>query len=348
METNEIINQFLGTISHELRIPLSIVKAAIHNLAEGVVGPVSKQQQEILKVASRNIGRLERLINDLLDLSRLEAGKIHWQAETVETASWLKETAAGFSISARHKGVQLKVRVPTHLPPLFADRDRLTQVLHNLLDNALRFAKSKVVVSAGLTKASGLLVVTVQDDGGGIAKEDQAKLFNKFQQLHRPRGGAGYQGTGLGLSIAKEIVDHMEGKIGVESERGKGAAFSFTVPIQDEKKQFQSQLQEALVRAQENRTPLAVLSLAIKNRQGVETVRQKFRRGLLRETDQFFYLPDKGQVIVLAENDRRGAEALRRRIAQATATKAIGLSLYPDDSLDPEILLEKATPRLNP
>ncbi len=220
---------FLFTVSHELRTPLAIVKAFLGNLQAGTGGTLNEKQSEIVDATVRNVNRLTRLINDLLDFSRLESGKAKINRKACSVISLLKESLDSFQEKAKAHGITLQAMLPENLPPLYVDGDMIIQVLFNLLDNAFRFAKSKVELSCCLKDSN--LEIAVFDDGEGIAPGGLDLLFNKFQQINRPSGGAGYKGTGLGLAVCKEIIRLHQGKIWAESEVGRGTSFHFTLPL---------------------------------------------------------------------------------------------------------------------
>ncbi len=221
--------EFIFTVSHELRTPLSIVKAFLGNLQAGTAGMLNEKQTEILETSVRNVNRLTRLINDLLDVSRLESGKAKINRKASHLPSLLQEILDNFQEKSKASHIQLVRNLLSTLPTLYIDPDMIVQVVFNLLDNAFRFAKNKVELKTLLHERE--LEVIVSDDGEGISKEDLLLLFNKFQQIDRPIGGAGYKGTGLGLVICKEIVQLHQGKIWAESEVGQGTHFHFTLPL---------------------------------------------------------------------------------------------------------------------
>lgn len=221
--------EFIFTVSHELRTPLSIVKAFLGNLQAGTAGELNEKQSELLETCIRNVNRLTRLINDILDFSRLESGKAKINRKASAIVPLLEETLDNFKEKAKTLSVQLLRELPRNLDTLYIDPDMIVQVVFNLLDNAFRFAKSQVKLSCEL-KGDNLEII-IADDGQGISEEGLLLLFNKFQQIDRPMGGAGYKGTGLGLVICKEIIHLHQGKIWAESKRGAGASFHFTLPL---------------------------------------------------------------------------------------------------------------------
>lgn len=246
----KVKDEFISTVSHELRTPLSIIKEAVSNLKDGLAGPLTKEQTEVIDIANRNAYRLSRIINDILDLSRLQSGKAKIHPITVDMAQLIEETIQNFKTITQAKKIHLKIETPKTLPPILCDGSLIERVLSNLLDNAIRFSKSEVVVKAVLIQqmtsfedkkqnvaqddlaiTPALIQITVCDDGPGIAKEDIKSLFNKFHQIHRPMGGTGYKGTGIGLVISKEIIELHRGKISVESVLGKGSQFHFSLPV---------------------------------------------------------------------------------------------------------------------
>ncbi|MBI4424292.1 MAG: response regulator [Elusimicrobia bacterium] len=245
---DQLKDELMSTVSHELRSPLTVIKAAIANLYEGFAGPVEESQMKLIALAHRNVERLAKIINNLLDLSRLESDQMRVEKETVDLGALAREAVQSYQLASGEKGVRVDLRLPVDLPAVFADPDLVTQVLNNLLDNAVRFAHSSVTVSAeavpslagppggggGRAKAAVAdrpgVRITVADDGRGIPPDQRGQLFNKFVQVGRPPGGGGYKGTGLGLAICKEIVTRHDGRIWVESEVGRGARFHMVLP----------------------------------------------------------------------------------------------------------------------
>ena len=219
-------DELVGTVSHELRTPLTIVKGAIDNLREGICGPVEGKQKEVVELAHRNVERLARMINNLLDLSRLESGSARANKKPTDLSGVAKEVLDGFGY-ADTRGIKIDSRLDG-VPPVEADAEMMAQVITNLLDNAVRFARARVAVN--VTPEGGSVRVEVVDDGPGIPEDKIKDLFNKFTQLNRKAGG-GYKGTGLGLAICKEIMTLHGTKIDVASVVGAGTRFSFALPV---------------------------------------------------------------------------------------------------------------------
>ena len=190
-------------------------------------------QEQFLSIAQRNLKRLSALINDLLDLSKLEAGKMEVRRKRMAVNNVIQEVIDSLNNWARSKNITLEKRIEDMLPDVEIDPDRLAQVLTNLVGNAVKFTPNdgKITLEAKLSDGKKELEVSVKDTGIGIAPEDLPKIFSKFYQCGGERMISDVNGTGIGLSIAKEIVELHGGKIWVESEKGQGARFIFTIPL---------------------------------------------------------------------------------------------------------------------
>ncbi len=228
-ELDVLKDKFIDTVSHELRTPLTIVRTAVDTLRGGVAGALSPKQQEVSELCSRNILRLNKMINNLLQISRLESGRVRSRLERVDLRPLLADLEANVRMIGRAGGREISIHVdaPPSLPKVRADCEMIAEVLYNLLDNAARFARSSVRVK--VRRESGGVRVDVVDDGPGIPPDRIPLIFDKFYQVERSVGG-GYKGTGLGLAICKEIMTMHGSEIAVASEPGKGADFHFFLP----------------------------------------------------------------------------------------------------------------------
>ncbi len=227
-------DDFVSTISHELRTPLTAIKEGINIVSDGSAGEINNEQQEFLGIAKRNVDRLARLINEILDFQKFESGKMAYNISENDILSVVKEVSESMSVVASSKGLLLKLDLQEGLPKIKFDRDKITQVLTNLVNNAIKFTKEGQVTISVKT-GNNIVQVSVRDTGPGIRGEDLAKLFQKFVQLEslsdRKTGG-----TGLGLAISKDIIEDHRGKIWAESESGKGSVFSFILPIEERRR----------------------------------------------------------------------------------------------------------------
>jgi signal transduction histidine kinase len=222
-------SEFLNITSHELRTPLTSIKGSLSLLASGVMGTIELASMKLIKIAEIETDRMIRLINDLLDLAKIEAGKLPLACAWLSWEETLAKTTEGLMGLAHKANVRIEVS-PVQSLEVYMDRDRVQQVLTNLLSNAIKFspAGSAVTVSTGYTR-TGQLLVNVRDQGPGISEEDRELIFHKFRQGATVESPL-VKGTGLGLAIAKALVEEHGGEIGVESELGKGSAFWFTLP----------------------------------------------------------------------------------------------------------------------
>jgi PAS domain S-box-containing protein len=222
-------SDFVSVVSHELRTPLAISKEAISLILREKVGPISEKQKEVINIAGSNVDRLGVLINDILDSQKIEFGNMQLNKENIDIVKTIEESWEGWQLSAASKKIQLLLSAPKQ--PLFSylDKKRITQILSNLISNAVKFTPEGGSVEVGVKEKGEMVEISVKDTGPGIVKEDIPKLFQKFQQLKRTYK-PGLQGTGLGLSIAKSLVELHQGKIWVTSALNQGAIFTFVIP----------------------------------------------------------------------------------------------------------------------
>jgi len=225
---NQMKSDFVSIVSHELRTPLTIIKEGISITLDGILGRVSKEQQDMLTTAKDNIDRLVRIVNDLLDISKIEAGKLEFKREFVDMASLVKQVISTFELKVKEKGLDLKTTFLKENIGVYADKDKIIQAFTNLIGNALKFTK-KGYVEISVKELEDMVECSVIDTGRGMPKEALSKVFNKFQQFGAVPGGK-EKGTGLGLSITKGIIEMHKGDIFVESKFGEGTKFTFTLP----------------------------------------------------------------------------------------------------------------------
>ena len=227
-EVDRMKSEFISTVSHELRTPLTSIKGSLSLLLDGSV-PLDEEATELLQVSKRNADRLVRLVNDILDISKIEAGRLELNLQPLPPDRLCADSVAGIDGFAKKVGVSVRQELAAGLPAVLGDPDRIVQVLTNLLSNALKFSPrgEEVVLRAELV--AGCVRFEVKDDGPGIPAEFRSKLFTQFAQSDR--GRREQEGTGLGLAICRALVLGHAGEIWVASEPGHGASFFFTLPV---------------------------------------------------------------------------------------------------------------------
>ena len=225
---DELKSEFISTVSHELRTPLTSIGGYVKLIASGDAGPITDTQKEFLTIIDTNVIRLTNLINDILDVEKMESGKVQLVKAPQNLWGILKECRDTVGVMAAEKMLDLRFRVPDGIPPVLGDRSRLVQIFMNLLSNAIKYTQ-KGFVEIAVEKHDFAVVVRVIDSGPGITQEDQEMLFQKF---YRTRAGllSNEQGTGLGLVIARGLIEAHGGRITVEGEPGTGTTFTVSLP----------------------------------------------------------------------------------------------------------------------
>jgi two-component system, OmpR family, phosphate regulon sensor histidine kinase PhoR len=245
LETSQ--REFVSNVSHELRNPLASIKALVETLEDGALER-REMALDLLRRIHQDVDRMDHLVNDLLELSRLESGQLPLQRQPLDLAPVVEDVWAHFAPAARERSISLEVALPPHLPPVLADADRVRQVLINLVENSLKFTPEhgRITVSArrkpgppaqpdppkGTAETGGMNVglveILVEDTGAGISQEDLAHIFERFYKVDRSRHAGG---TGLGLAIVKQIVEAHQGEVWARSQEGTGSTFGFTLPV---------------------------------------------------------------------------------------------------------------------
>jgi len=226
----EAKSAFLAHMSHELRTPLNAIIGFSDLLLGGVAGEINSQQNQCLEDILSSGKHLLSLINDILDLSKVEAGKIDIRPESLRLADVVDDAVTTVRTMLNDSRHELAITIAEDLPPVYGDRNRLKQILLNLLSNAIKFTPDGGKLYLETNRKGNVCQVSMVDNGIGIRQEDQTFIFEPFIQLDtQPRERK--QGTGLGLALTRQLVELLGGKIWVESEYGKGSRFSFTIPL---------------------------------------------------------------------------------------------------------------------
>ncbi len=228
-ELDKLKTDFLVTISHELLTPLTSIKALAYNLVHGVVGELDPKKKEYAQIIREDADRLEEILREILNFSKLEAGKISLKQEALDIVTVIAKVTRAMVPIASQKGLTLLSRPQSGLSQGWVDRSRLEEILTNLIENAIKFTPAGGKIEIQSLQDGDYLAIKVKDTGMGIPQEHLDKVFSQFMQFHREYG-PGAQGVGLGLAIVKKLVELHGGTISVESEIQKGTSFSFTLP----------------------------------------------------------------------------------------------------------------------
>jgi len=226
-QTENMRRQLIGDVSHELRTPLTAIKGSMEGLIDGVLPATPETFQNIYREADR----LQRLVADLQELSRVEAGAISLKLESCDIDMLIQSVTQRLQPQFDEKGITLALEIPSKLPQVLADEDRISQVLINLLGNSLQYTPENGRVTLAVQRMGKDLQISIQDTGMGIPAEHLSHLFTRFYRVDKSRSRAG-GGSGIGLTIAKHLVEAHGSRIWAESEgTGKGSTFTFTLPI---------------------------------------------------------------------------------------------------------------------
>ena len=370
---DQMKSEFVSVASHELRTPLAAIKNAVQLILKGKTGEINEAQTKFLAMAERNIDRLTNILNDLLNLSRIESGKMDMRLEDLDLKDLIEGTVASLKPQADVKSIQLESRISEGLPLVYGDRGKTEQILINLMGNALKFTPEggQVLITAephpahSEDKSIQRVSVSVKDTGIGIPKEHLEAVFEKFFQvegsLHRSVGG-----TGLGLAITKGLVETLNGKIWVESEVGKGSAFTFTLAVaQKERREpyFRLTFDRAFQRAQSNHTPLTLFLMGVFDQRSdiaenhFDQLEERVKKCFCRKSDQVLKREREKLFVAICEADRNGAQVIQGRIKEEfrgdpskdsnqSLPVKIGFATYPDDGLSKRELFRKAKEEL--
>jgi two-component system CheB/CheR fusion protein len=362
---------FTSKVSHELRTPLTAMKEGIALVLDGLAGDINEEQKELLGIAKKNVDRLTRLINDVLDFQKLDSGKMKFNLEANDVNQIVNDVYKIMVLPSKNGEPDFLLELDENLPKARFDSDKITQVLTNLVNNAMKFTE-KGNITIKTSKTEDAVQVSVYDTGCGIRKEDLPKLFDSFAQL----GNGGQRktgGTGLGLIISKEIVEQHGGRIWVESEPGRGSKFMFTIPICCSEGLLKKYINDGIRQASKNDTKMSLILISIADFDKLEQklphekitstlkdieaiLDNDLSRGRSKPnqvTDTVFRFSNE-IFIVLAKCGKENIPVVKERLEQKLdeylADKNLadkiklffGCVTYPDDAVTSEELIKKA------
>jgi len=359
---NRMKSEFVSVVSHEIRTPLTTMKEFIALLLDEIPGKINKEQQEFLSIINESINRLTRLINNMLDISRIESGMVELNRREININTLTNEVIKFLQPQADTKDILIKNSLFLDLPAIYGDWDKILQVLTNLIDNAIKFTPQSGRITIEGKMVNNQILLSVIDTGIGINSEDFDKVFEKFQRIESPTPLQA-KGTGLGLSISSSIMEMHNGKIWVESELGKGSKFTISLPEYNEGVFFKDVLKKRFNQVMRNQSFLSLIIVTVENNfEDIEAERllvgvEDVLKETIRETnDVVVRLEGKKAIGILSEIDKRGALIIKDRILNAvnvykfltnvgkpiTVAIGLGLATYPDDVTTQEELVDKA------
>ena len=366
-------SEFVSVASHELRTPLAAIKNAVQLVLKGTAGKINENQEKFLSMAERNINRLTNILNDLLNLSRIESGKIELKFENIELKGIIELMASSLRPHADGKSIKIDVEINEQLPGVYGDSEKIEQILTNLIGNAIKFTPEggRILMTAQPLTHDGKgghgdrVAVSVKDTGIGIPPEHLDAIFEKFHQVEGSLQRS-VSGTGLGLAITKGLVEAQQGKIWVESEVGKGSTFTFTLPISEGERRdphFRFILDKEFQRAQENDAPLALFLIQVSDERGevgeavLGQLEEKIKNCLCRKSDILLRREKEKILAALCEASLEGAQIIRQRIEEgiqkrpfegeeADVVIKVGTATYPEEVASKAELFRLAQERL--
>lgn len=231
MQLNEKKSHFVANVSHEFKSPLTLIKGNLENIQEGYCGETNEPQQKALGSALRAVTRLSRLVMDLLDLARIETGKMTLKNELLSLSELIESVLQIYGQNLQEREIKITKKFDPELPPIMGDPERLIQVLTNLVNNALKYTPPRGQIFLSALRENSHVRFEIEDSGPGIDKKNLEKIFDKFERVTTNKE----EGTGLGLPIAREIVTLHGGKLWAESDIGRGVKFIFVLPVSRER-----------------------------------------------------------------------------------------------------------------
>ena len=349
-------DEFVAKVSHELRTPLTSVKEGLSLLLDRALGDITADQQDFLQTMDQDIDRLAELINNMLDISKIEAGRMRLSRARLEVPKLIASLLRSYQPIVGHRAVVAEVA--EGLPAVFGDQHRLVQVFTNLLSNALKFTQDDGRITFRMAQRDGMVAIAVKDSGPGMSPEELPKLFQKFSQVGQPKAGVP-RGTGLGLVVCKELTELHGGRIEVASEVGRGTTFTVLLPAYSNTfaltESFREQLELATPEEGQAASLIAIQAAALLDPHATPETNQHTLERLAGEVRQCLHRGDvvlaiPSWVVVIALTDGSGVKAVVRRLREKLPSSdclQFGAALYPHDGMDAQALFECATSRAN-
>lgn len=358
----QLKSEFISIVSHELRTPLTAIKNSLKIILTGKAGEISGAMSNFLNMASRNVNRLSGIINDLLDLSKIEAGKMEYRFSNFNIKRLFDDIYNTFCLTTQEKGLYLNLELEESIPDCAGDSDKITQILSNLVANAIKFTekggitliaqKSTPLEIKKCPKAISQDYITIQvkDTGIGIEEEDKQKVFDKFQQIEsalvRKVGG-----TGLGLSIAKELVEAHKGCIWLDSIPSIGSEFSFILPIATPQNSVALALEQTIQKARQNNETVGIIYLEeIDNLKLLEKIQDNQQIVNKYENMKIFIQNNVSPSkiwIILPNSNKMALDILMQKLLELLKNNSLeynilaGMASYPENGINSKELLEK-------
>ena len=355
--------EFISSVSHELRTPLTIIQESISQVLDGLYGDTTEGQKEALIPCMEDTARLSRIINNLLDISKIEGQKVSIAREMIDIVKLAKNVLSSFKIMADNKGLKLKFKTSIAKIELYIDNDRIIQVFMNLIGNAIKFTE-KGEIEVSILKSENSIKCTVSDTGRGIEHKDIATVFDRFHQVGRIASPA-EKGTGLGLSISKGIVELHNGNIYMDSKINEGSQIHFTIPIYTVDEILFENIEQGIVLATKKHIKLSLLIIRLDNFVDIE---KKF--GLKKATEtthrileafqniiapgEFSFIKGRNEVILFSDITKKNISPIVEKLEtilsdfvanfskELDIVMSYGYSIYPNDADSAKDLLQSA------
>ncbi len=327
-------SDFISIVSHELRTPLTAIKNAMDIILSGKAGAINETIERFVSMGKRNTVRLSGIINDLLDISKIEAGKMDFKFSLININPVIEYVKSNLLEMAKEKGLEIKFEPLADDVEIYADSNRLEQVLTNLVSNAIKFTEEgDIAITASVVNARDIqydhcfeeeikrlrgnyLQVCVEDRGIGIERKDLNHVFDKFAQIENPLSRK-VGGSGLGLPIAKQLMEAHNGAIWCDSEISQGSRFYFVIPIANDKSNFEMIKKQSIIKAKTNGSTIAIVNIKAKSSviESLLNTDNLINKAYLQDSLLEKYGEDKTSITMLMpEGDKPSAEFLKKRI----------------------------------